>query len=154
MKCPSKKDLYLYYYRDIDEKKMLSMKQHFQDCMECSQEYAKIIDFLSGLKKEEVSISEGELFSMVDRVKSRISGRIKAKERLEEKMKSFMEGLKRRFIYRPSYAIVTIIIFVIVVSVPIKNEIVFKEAMMDMELDLVLDLDAFEEDILLDFYNS
>lgn len=154
MKCPSKKDLYLFYYRDIDEEKMFSIEKHMKNCIVCNKEYVKITGFLSGFEKEGIRIKEAELFSIVNRVKSQVLGRIGLKKRLEEKVKYFIEGFKWSFIYRPRYVVASIIIFIIAVGMPIRNKIVFQEAMMDMQLDLVLDLDSFEEDILLDLYNS
>ncbi len=154
MKCPSKKYLYLYYYKDIDEKMMLIMEQHLKECLLCSKEYAKITNFLLGFKKEEINIEESELLSIVNRVKSKAIGRLGLKERLKEKVKFFIDGLKWSFVYHPRYAVAVIGIFIIAIGLPIRNKIVFESEMAEMELELVLDLDAFEDDIFLDFYNS
>ncbi len=86
--CLSKKELILFFYKEVDEEKLAYYKRHLESCKKCLMRFKEIEKFLLSLKKEKIALSEEEKEELIRNVLSKIevsSERIKIFDRIREK---------------------------------------------------------------------
>ena len=108
--CLSKKELILFFYKEVDEEKLAYYKRHLKSCKKCLKRFKEIEEVLCSFKKEEILIPEEEKEELIRNVLSKIeasSERIKIFDKIFNKIKE-----KFIFLARLSLAGVAVLLFV------------------------------------------
>ena len=88
--CLSKKELVLFFYKEVDEEKLAYYKRHLESCKKCLMRFKEIEKFLLSLKKEKIALSEEEKEELIRNVLSKIeasSERIKIFDKIFNKIR-------------------------------------------------------------------
>jgi len=67
-KCIKKKNLVLFYYKELKEK---GIEEHLKECSFCSKEYKNIESFLDGIKIHPRKIEEEEIDTIINQIKQK-----------------------------------------------------------------------------------
>ncbi|MCF7877069.1 MAG: hypothetical protein K9M14_01905 [Candidatus Omnitrophica bacterium] len=154
MKHLSKKELILFYYRELEPKKTAVSEAHLQICPKCRKELNQLKEQLSQLNFKPVDLENGELNQIISQVKEKAC-QAKGKAKLfwlKDYFSNFARGLGLFFL-KPKTALVAVSLFLFLFAVYFygNQNNNFSANVLAVEVDLVAD-DEF--DILLDSYNS
>lgn len=149
----SKKELILFYYRELKSKKKAGLEAHLRVCPKCRKELSQLKEQLSRLSFKPVDLEKGELNQIISKVKEEAKT---AKNKtnlfcLKNYFSNFVRGLSLFFL-KPKTAVVAVSLFLFVFAVYFygNQNNNFSADVFAVEVDLVID-DEF--DILLDSYN-
>lgn len=151
MRCPSKKEWILFYYKDLDKQRIKVLEGHIKTCAVCFNSYAVLRDFLVSIKQELVSLKEAEFLSIVGKVTNKSVSTVPLARKIAENIGYFIQGIRWKLFYQPRAAFVVISVVVAALVFPVyRHHKVFERDSIDLQLDFALEGDDF--DIFLDFY--
>ena len=152
MKCPKKKEWVLFYYKDLESKKIENFSKHLLSCNICQRQF-KELEVLSKIKEKSPSISNQELGEIVAKVKFLGSQETGFFTTVKYWFLDFLEGLRFSFL-KPKLVFVIMTAVILLIFLPFRHQdkISFEDNFVELQLELVSEEDSL--DIFLDFYIS
>lgn len=152
MKHLSKKELILFYYQELSQRKLNSIKNHLQDCPSCQKLSTEIEEMLSDFKFSQFNLTRHELGRILSKVRAEAS---QSREPsflilIKTYFSNFCKGLGLFFL-KSKIAVVAVSVFLTIFAIHFyKNEAdKFSLQVSEVGFDLVAE-DEF--DIFLDSY--
>ncbi len=153
MRCLKEKELVLFFYKEMPDRRYKRYKRHLDKCLICQRRYREIENFLSVFKEDKPFISQKD----IDEVLGKVMEKVK-KIQDEKSVFSINIGLfnlrKWLFSFYGRVAIATLSIFVLfIASLSIKKYLRDKEWTI-FEIELLLSYEDIDEVSFFDEYNS
>lgn len=154
MKHIKEKDLILFFYDEIAEKKKKEISLHIKDCAQCSQRYENLKQFLKEVKTKVPQVSSVDIDKIVVNAVESV-----AKERMPLKFKQglndFCEKIgffTRKYFLRPQLALIvmTVLAFIIY-PLRVDNKFSLEEEFNLLEIEMELSLE--DDSSIVDIYS-